>query len=111
MVLHRTENQLPQSLKFTTEQRCCYSEDMCGHLQVGKLMEGKEYYFRVIAENEVGMGDAIETTKSVKIKSAFSTLPSLSRPNGQHTLVTFAVPLRVSRGEQTHILAAENSHH
>lgn len=35
-------------------------------------MEGKEYYFRVIAENDVGNGDAIETTKAVKVKSAFS---------------------------------------
>ena len=48
---------------------------MC--FQVDKLSKGKDYYFRVIAVNENGNGDAIETAKAVKIKSAFSTYTNL----------------------------------
>lgn len=39
---------------------------------IQKLLEGNEYYFRVLAENQVGTGDAIETTQPVAVKSPYS---------------------------------------
>ncbi|KAH9498302.1 hypothetical protein Btru_006487 [Bulinus truncatus] len=38
---------------------------------VQNLIEGSELYFRVFAENKVGMSDALEMDKPVKIKSPF----------------------------------------
>lgn len=38
----------------------------------GKLFEGNEYYFRVAAENAVGISDFVELTVPVVPKPAFS---------------------------------------
>ncbi len=50
------------------------------------MVEGKDYLFRVMAINDVGNGDAIETTKGITIKSPFS---KLSKP------VLFSINLNV----------------
>ena len=36
-----------------------------------KLMEGKEYFFRVAAENEIGIGEFAELTDGIIAKSPF----------------------------------------
>lgn len=38
---------------------------------IPNLIEGKEYLFRVTAENEVGYGDALEMKKPVLTKSPY----------------------------------------
>ncbi|KAH9498303.1 hypothetical protein Btru_006488 [Bulinus truncatus] len=40
-------------------------------LSVQKLLEGKEYYFRVAAENEMGVGEATELLDGIVAKSPF----------------------------------------
>ncbi len=42
--------------------------------RVPKLLEGNEYYFRVLAENEVGPGHAIETHQPVEVKSPYGEI-------------------------------------
>ena len=39
---------------------------------LGKLYEGKEYFFRVAAENSVGLGNFAELTTAVVTKPAVS---------------------------------------
>lgn len=43
-------------------------------LDVKRLEEGKEYYFRVCAENKKGVSEPLETEKSVVPKSTFGKL-------------------------------------
>lgn len=40
--------------------------------RVPKLLEGKDYYFRVLAENDHGIGAPAETLKPVKAKDPIS---------------------------------------
>ena len=42
-------------------------------LQVPRLLEGSQYLFRVMAENRVGTGAPIETSKPVEIKCPYTT--------------------------------------
>ncbi|ELT96024.1 hypothetical protein CAPTEDRAFT_139787 [Capitella teleta] len=37
--------------------------------KVGKLLEGKDYYLRVMAENSVGVGTPVETQNSIEVKN------------------------------------------
>ena len=39
--------------------------------KVTRLLEGNEYFFRVVAQNEVGFGHGIETARSVVVKSPY----------------------------------------
>ena len=39
--------------------------------KVTKLLEGSEYLFRVMAENNVGTGQAVETPHGVEVKSPY----------------------------------------
>ena len=41
--------------------------------KVPKLLEGNEYYFRVLAENPVGVGAAFETPQAIEVKSPYGT--------------------------------------
>lgn len=43
-------------------------------LDVKRLEEGKEYYFRVRAENKKGVSEPLETEKSIVPKSPFGKL-------------------------------------
>jgi len=40
--------------------------------KVPKLLEGNQYYFRVMAENQVGTGAPVETSSSVEVKSPYN---------------------------------------
>lgn len=40
-------------------------------VEVDNLIENKDYYFRVMAENEAGVGPALETDKAVTPKSKY----------------------------------------
>ena len=46
-------------------------------LQINKLLEGNQYYFRVQAQNEAGVGRATETAQLVDIKSAHGMISGL----------------------------------
>ena len=41
---------------------------------VGNLVEGTEYYFRVMAENQVGVGEPLESEVKVTPKSLYGEL-------------------------------------
>lgn len=47
--------------------------------QVRKLLEGNQYHFRVMAENDAGMSDAAETSQSIEVKSPFGKLHFTSK--------------------------------
>lgn len=44
---------------------------------VQKLLEGNEYYFRVAAENDIGLGDSAELEAPIQAKCPFGRLKSL----------------------------------
>ena len=39
--------------------------------KVQKLLEGQEYHFRVLAENQVGVGTAFETQQPIEVRSPY----------------------------------------
>lgn len=41
---------------------------------VGKLLEGNQYYFRVFAQNEIGMSEPVEIKEPITAKNPFSKL-------------------------------------
>lgn len=43
---------------------------------IGKLKEGHEYEFRVIAENQNGLGEPLVTEKAVLAKNPFGKKPN-----------------------------------
>ena len=44
--------------------------------RVPKLKEGDEYKFRVMAENDQGLSEPLESTKPTKVKNPFGMLMS-----------------------------------
>jgi len=41
---------------------------------IGKLLEGNQYYFRVFAQNEIGMSEPIELKEPITAKNPFSKI-------------------------------------
>ena len=41
---------------------------------IGKLLEGNQYYFRVFAQNEIGMSEPIELKEPIAAKNPFSKI-------------------------------------
>ena len=52
-------------------------------LTVEKLKEGKDYYFRVCAENAIGRSDFLDTDKAIVPKSEFGELIVLKNKFGE----------------------------
>ena len=59
-------------------------------MQVGRLMEGNQYVFRVSAENEVGIGEPAELSQSITTKSPFGQYATcLTGHNHMSTMFEF----------------------
>ena len=80
-------------------------------LTLPKLMEGTEYYFRVMAENEMGISDECRTEIPVKVKAPQSEAPMpplglrhLAMRRGSVTLAWDAPGLRQAQGMKGYLV-------
>ena len=46
---------------------------------IGQLLEGNQYFFRVFAQNEIGMSEPVEMTEPITAKNPFSEYINLNR--------------------------------
>ena len=75
-------------------------------LQINKLLEGNQYYFRVQAQNEAGVGRATETAQLVDIKSAHGTIHRAYAASLIHSCDTKSGKWRFSITIHVHVHAA-----
>lgn len=74
-----------------------------GHItdcSVEKLIEGHEYQFRVSAENQYGVGDAI-MTEPVTVKNPYGERGPPDRSGGSHVNDSVVAPLYWGRSTRT----------